>query len=274
MKSRQDKNRLIQISGIPEPADSRDGRRSLGKIAPVELMIRPCCRDQLTDQDFEFVADVLARTRRDRALVQSLLADPDSRDHLLDHPDLFAAILCTEGLAPFSANLFFYVLVRRAFLRFDLTDPLLADYCSSLLITFITYHSEPEEREPTHFAYLIDHLRALSEASRREVFFLHHQLGNYSLFLTGMFPGYVRYQARHHFGPGFRYYEDLGAMSFQIAARHEIAASADLADLLEELAINFRSARRALNHMAEGYLRLGDELERLVVRVGAGQASP
>ncbi|MDZ7374584.1 MAG: hypothetical protein ONB23_11530 [candidate division KSB1 bacterium] len=234
-------------------------------------MIRPCCRDHLTEQDFEFVADVLARTPRDRVLVQSLLADPDTRDHILDQNDLFAAILCTEGLAPFSVNLFFYVLVRRAFLRFELTDPLLADYCASLLITFVTYHSEPEEREPTHYVYLIDHLRALSEASHREVFFLHHQLGNYSLFLTGMFPGYVRYQARHHFGPGFRYYEDLGAMGFHLAAAHEIAAAARLTDILEDLAVNFRRVRRALNQVAEGYLRLGDTLEELVVRVGAGE---
>lgn len=234
-------------------------------------MIRPICRDQLTDRDFEFVADVLARNRRERGIVQSLLADPDTRDHILDHPELFAAILCTEGLAPFSMHLFFYVLVRRAFLRYDLTDPLLADYCSSLLVTFVTFHDDPEEKEPTHYAYLVDHLRALAEASHHEVFFLHHQLGNYALFLTGMFPRYIKYQARHRFGPGFRYYEDLGAMSYRAAARHEIARSARIEEVLEDLAVNFRIARRALNHVAEGYLRFGDALERLVVRATAGQ---
>jgi len=216
---------------------------------------------------------VLARNERERGIVQSLLADPDTRDHILDHSALFAAILCTEGLAPFSAQLFFYVLVRNAFLRYDLYDANLADYCASLLVTFIAYHQDPEEREPTHYAYLVDHLHALVEASHHEVFFLHHQLGNYALFLTGMFPRYVRYQARHRFGPGFRYYEDLGAMGFHAAAQHEIAASAHLTELFDELAVNFRAARRALNHVAEGYLRFGDALEDLVVRVCAREAN-
>ncbi len=229
-------------------------------------MVRPNCRDRLTAADFDFVADTLARRPEDRGYVQSLLADPETRDLILDHDDLFSRIMCTEGLAPFSAYLFFYVLVRRAFLRHDLYDTTLADYCASLLVSFVGQKPpEDPENEPYRYAYLIDHLAALSEAAQSDVFFLHNQLGNYALFLSGMFPNYVRYQAHHRFGPSFRYYEQLGAMSYHIASQHEVAHSTGLSSVLEGVAMNFRPIRKALNHVSEGYLRFGATLEHLVI---------
>ena len=60
-------------------------------------MIRANCRARFTAADFDFVVRALARSRQDNVSLVELLSDAETRDHVLDHPELVEAILSGTG---------------------------------------------------------------------------------------------------------------------------------------------------------------------------------
>lgn len=223
-------------------------------------MIQANCRNRLTDDDFKYISEALARDSRQRkvALVE-LLTDPETRDAILDDADLCASVVDKSRGIRVSPFLYFYLLTRRAFLRHGIADRDLADYVASMLAQFSATrraHSASHLHDKSYH-YLVDMMSDSLQASSFEAFLLRSHIGNYSLFMTGIFPDRVYYKATYgRKAPGFDYYEQMGSSSYRWASRHQLAARFCLSEILTRLAENFRAVRVALNQMADAHMNL------------------
>jgi hypothetical protein len=110
-------------------------------------------------------------------------------------------------------------------------------------------------------------LGALKTADDRTSFFLRVHLGNYSLFLSGVFPERIRFRAEARGFPDLKYYEGFGRTQYRVASDHRLAQRYEVADILSTLSERFGATRLALNDIAERLFSLGDtnyELEALL----------
>lgn len=229
-------------------------------------MIRANCRERFTAKDFDFIVEVLGKSSRDKVALTELLTDSGTRDEVLDHEVLFQQVTQKPGFAQISPYLYFYVLTRRVLTEFNLEDRNVADYVASMLSEFC---SAKRSKTISHghtktYDYLTDMMVDLTNASSYEAFLLRSHLGNYALFLTGIFPDFVYRKSTYgRKAPGFDYYEEMGSRSFHLASRHSVAAKYSLEEILAKLAQHFRHVRIALNRLTDEYLKMDERPERL-----------
>ena len=223
-------------------------------------VIRPNCRIQFTAEDVEFVTAILgAKTGKEDCVLQ-LLADQEARDLILDDDLLFHALLEHRGCLRVSTNFYFYILVRHVFKRSGIADREVADYVAEMLAEFS--HAErarcvvPGQTAPLD--YFFEMLAALQTADDRTRFCIRAHIGNYSLFLSGVFPERIRFRAERRGFPDLKYYEDVGRMNFRVARDHRLAARYDLAGVFDTLSERFETSRRALNDITDRLFSLGD----------------
>jgi hypothetical protein len=245
--------------------------------------------------------------------VSSLRGDPAPLLRLLEHPGLFRAVLgpaqADHGWAvPASPFLVFAVLVQRAAaelasadyvpertgprqrvplfdapaLREFLGAPARRLFLAELLASFTRVASGRyrvaaggrmrtrrfSELDPVRLAGLLE---AVPRAERPGVY---RRLGDVTLFLTGVFPGYATdralgpvsaarllraaglpaaQQERLSGPPGIELWEYLGARWYRAARDLAPVATARVA-VVGDVADRFRQARRVLNHLADRYL--------------------
>jgi hypothetical protein len=243
----------------------------------------------------------------------SLRADPAALLRLLEHPGLFRAVLgpaqAGRGWAvPASPFLVFAVLVQRAAaelasmdhvpertgprqqvplfdapaLREFLAAPARRLFLAELLASFTrgasgryrvaaggrTRTRRFSELDPVRLAGLLD---AVPDAERPGIY---RRLGDVTLFLTGVFPGYATARALGPVGaarlvraaglppaeqdrlagpPGIELWEYLGTRWYR-AARDLAPVSTARVRVVGDVADRFRQARRVLNHLADRYL--------------------
>jgi hypothetical protein len=152
--------------------------------------------------------------------------------------------------------LFFYVLVRHTLTRAGIDDRELADYLASMLLDFgrrdrawrIDWNDDQRHR------YLVDILMDLeaSEGERRFRVMVH--LGNYALWLAGLFPDYIAARHLRKGGPDVAYYDALGRRGFGLASDHALADRYGLDGVLRTAAERFPSVRGALNGLSDRVL--------------------
>ncbi len=223
-------------------------------------MITANCRARFTAADFQFIVRTLARSPNDSVSLVDLLGDEETRDAVLDQPRLVEAILSQGGQLAISSAFYFYVLARHVLRRADLTDRKLCDYVASLLETFSRANglSAPHAGQEQGQQYLSDMLIALTRASAAETFLLRAHVGNYSLFVSGIF--HENAQRRSLRGaPDLEFYEKIGRTNFQLVAAHSTAKRCELSDVFEKLADRFHDVRLALNHLSDELLNLDDD---------------
>src|SRR5437763_7521501 len=152
-------------------------------------MIRANCRARFTAADFDFIVRTLARSQTDHVSLVDLLSDVETRDSILDHPRLIEAILSNCGHLRISSQFYFYVLARHGLQKGGIGDRKLCDYVASLLETFSRANRLEVSDEIDNRAqqYLFEMLIALTRAAPEQPFLLRAHIGNYSLFLTGIF---------------------------------------------------------------------------------------
>ena len=152
-------------------------------------MIRANCRERFTASDFDFVVRTLARSQTDHVSLVDLLSDAETRDSVLDHPRLVDAILSNAGHLAISSQFYFYVLARHVLRQAGIKDRKLCDYVASLLETFsrISRMQAPHLADERGRQYICDMLIALTRATPEQAFLLRAHVGNYSLFISGIF---------------------------------------------------------------------------------------
>jgi hypothetical protein len=223
-------------------------------------VIQANCRVQFTANDVDFILAVLGKKRGAAESLVLLLADPETRDLILDDDLLFRALLEQGGCLRISPHLYFYVLVRHVLRRSGLDDRRVADYVAELLTEF---SREERARCVTpdgtgRLDYFFDMLAALEKADDHTTFLIRAHIGNHSLFLSGVFPEHILHRAGRRGAPGLRYYQDLGRANYRAASDHRLATRYDLASVFDTLAEHFEPARRALNDLSERVFSIGD----------------
>jgi len=225
-------------------------------------MIRANCRDRFTAEDFTFIVNTLGKSRADSVSLTALLSDQDTRDSILDHDLLFQAILSGTAQLSISPQLYFYILTRHVLKESGMPDRRLCDYIASLLETFsrtarLKSPAAPNGSGAQPIQYLSDMMLALRDASPVQTFLIRAHAGNYSLFLSGIFPGTVQRRSERG-APDITYYEDVGRMNFKVVAGHSFARTAELRDIYGALAEKFRDVRLALNRLSDSLLNIDD----------------
>lgn len=223
-------------------------------------MITANCRDRFTAEDFDFVVQTLARSERDSVNLVDLLTDTESRDAILDHPRLFQSVLEDGAPLRISPQLYFYLLTRHVLKETGLNDRVLADYVASLLQTFSdrACMRSPADGSDTPIQYVSDMLVALRRASPTQTFLIRAHVGNYSLFVSGIFHDSIEHRAQRG-APDVSFYEDMGRSNFKAAAGHPVARTASLTRVFDQLADHFREVRGALSHLADSLLNLDSD---------------
>lgn len=177
-------------------------------------------------------------------------------DALLDAPELLERLLAVRTILVPSEALFFYVLVRHTLARAGIDDRDVADYLAALLLEFgrkdRAWRVDWEDDE--RHRYLVDILADLeaSEGDRRFKAMVH--LGNYALWLAGLFPDYIAARHLRKGGPDVTYYDALGRRGYALASDHELADRYGLDGILRAAAERYPTLRSALNGVSDRVL--------------------
>jgi hypothetical protein len=248
-------------------------RRSMIRPKKTMKMIQPNCRVQFAAEDVDFILSVLGRKIGNAECLIKLLSDEDSRDLILDDDALFHALLERRGCLRVSSHFYFYILVRNVFRRSGVGDRAVADYVAEVLAEF----AQAERARCVmpgrinSLDYFFEMLSALHGADDRTSFFVRAHIGNYSLFLSGVFPDRIRFRAEARGFPNVKYYDALGRTHFRAASDHRLAQQYAVAEIFNTLSERFETTRRALNDIADRLFSIGDVNYSLETLLGLGQ---
>lgn len=221
-------------------------------------MILANVRARLRGSDIRVILVALARQDRGARARAERRLDDEGPDGLLDEPGLLEALLAVRSLAAPSAPLVAYVAVRHALLAASVNDRPLADYLAALVLEFGRQDraTRPGRVDDQTYHYLVEIVNDLArdETSPERRFQLQVHLGNYSLWLAGLFPDLIAGRRRLRGGPDLPYYDALGRRGFELAATHRLAERYGVADIYRAAAERFPSVRLALNRVSDRLL--------------------
>ncbi len=227
-------------------------------------MILANARQRLTRDDAQLALRLIARgSSREYDAAEARLRE-SGVDALLDDARLLAGLLTASQGAHASLSLFAYVVVRHALRDAGADDRPMADYVTSMLLHFGLRDRAQRiaETDDEVYATLTQLLADTGEGARREehsastarAFLVRAHLGNYALWLSGMFPDHVEHRHWRRGGPDLDYVEDMGRRGFTLAARHRLANQYGLDTLFAAMADRFSAMRIALNRVSDRLL--------------------
>ena len=233
-------------------------------------MILPNVRSTFGRTEASFVIWLLTRGAENARDREETRLREQGFDAILDDPRTLNALLAGREFSSAPPELVFYVLVRHALLEDGINDRALADYLAALLITFgrggRAYHIADDS---TQYRYLVDIAAAADQSSGRRAFLLRAHLGEFALWLSGLFPDHLTARVHRRGAPPISYYEEMGSAGFRIAARYDDAERHGIAELYRNCADFFPALRIALNRVADRHLfpATGDRIDRLLRQV-------
>ncbi len=215
-------------------------------------MILANVRGQLRAADLQLMILLLSRGSAVRRANLERQLDAEGPDALLDTPELAEGLLATRTIMVPSEALFFYVIMRHALREAGVDDRDLADYLAALLLEFgrrdrarrVDWHDDHSHQ------YLIDILADLESAHGERRFRIMLHLGNYSLWLGGLFPQYIEARRVRRGGPDLGYYDGMGRRGYSLAAEHVLADRFQLDSVLHTAAEQYPLVREALNSVS------------------------
>jgi hypothetical protein len=216
-------------------------------------MILANVRSRLRAADLELAVRALARRHPERRAGYEARLAAEGPDAVLDEPDLVAALREMRSLAEPSAPLFVYVAVRHTLRTGGLEAPELADYLAALVLEFGDHdrYARLGRHDDRSYHYLVDLVADLATDEGERGFLLRVHLGNYSLWLAGLFPDRIAARRARAGGPDLPYYDELGRQGYDLAARHPLADRFGTAALYRSVADRFPAVRQALNHLSD-----------------------
>jgi len=234
-------------------------------------MIVPNIHTGFGRADATYLVWLLARgDERARAAEEERLHE-GGLDALLDDPRTLNALLARRELSSAPPGLVFYILVRHALLEDGVNDRSLADYLSALLLAFGREGRAYRvlEDDGFEFRYLTDIVAEGDRTAGRRAFLLRAHLGEFALWLSGVFPDYITHRVHRRGAPGLDYYEQLGSRGYRLAAGSTEAEVHGLAGIYRHCAEQFPTLRVALNRVSDRHLfpATGDRIDRLLRQV-------
>jgi hypothetical protein len=232
-------------------------------------MILPTVRASFGRRDAVHLAELLGRHDAELRAQALQRLEESGLDSLLDDPRVLNALL-TEPDVNAPPALVFYSLARQALLEGGIDSPQVADFVASLLLGFgqAGRAYQISENDPEEFHYLVDIVVSLASAEERRAFLLRTHLGNYALWLAGLFPDYLDARTRRG-GPPLDYYERMGSTGYRMAAESPQAGTLGVEQIYLDVSSHFSGVRTALNRISDRYLwpGSGDPVGRLLREV-------
>jgi len=215
-------------------------------------MIATSVRASLTADDMRLAVELLGSGEAERVRLSQKAMD-EGPDALWDDPRLMGALLQSRDLRRPSAALFYYVVLRRLLLELGMDDRAITDYCATMVLTFgrgdRAYRTF--EHDENRYAYLVDLVEEADRADGERQFRVRLHLGNFSLWLTGIFPDYIAARRARKGGPPLPWYEALGRSGFLMASDHRLAEHYGMGSVLRTAGNQFGALRVALNRMSD-----------------------
>ncbi len=237
-------------------------------------MILANVRQTLTRDDAQLALRLVSRgSDRELAELEDLLRR-QGLDALLDDPRLPQALMESRQASHASFPLFAYVVVRHALRQVQEHDRGISDYVASILVHFAMRDNAhrisgaDDEVYDTMAALLadVDH----GDTTRR--FLVRAHLGNYALWLGGLFPDHVEERRSRRGGPDLEYYDEMGQRGFALAAQHRLAKEYGMEALFEATAERFPRIRAALNQVSDRFLFPGRHSANRLLRQVTAEA--
>ena len=189
-----------------------------------------------------------SEAERHRLAQRAMEAGPDT---LWDDPRLMPALLASRDLGRPSPALFFYVVLRRLLLELGVDDAGVTDYSAAMVLAFGRGDRAYRigEHDENRYDYLVELVEEASRAAGERQFRVRMHLGNFSLWLTGIFPDYIATRRTRKGGPSLPWYEAMGRAGFLTASDHRLAGG--LRPVLRTAGRHFVELRVALNRLSD-----------------------
>lgn len=216
-------------------------------------MILANVRQQLGREDAQLALRLIAHdSGRELDRAEALLRE-QGIDALLDDPRLLDALVQARQGAHASYTLFAYVIVRHALRHVGEEDRTLADYVASIVMHFGLRDRATRVADSDDELYhtLADLVGAAEGPDAQRNFLVRAHLGNYALWVSGLFPDLIESRRWRRGGPDLDYFEEMGRRGFQLAADHRLANEHGLATLYATAAQRFGLLRMALNAVSD-----------------------
>lgn len=214
----------------------------------------------LEDGDLRFLIDSFPEpATRYEEIARILDTLPNTLESMLTSDSVVQKVIYDrEKLLRISPFLLFNVLLRQVLS--DHRRPAerrVVNYLANLMALFVTTHRlyRVDATDDEAYAYLVDMIEKAVGADPRRRFLIHAHVGNYSLFMTGLFGAY--FEERYKNGRrtvSSDYYADLGSASYSQASALPPAQEYQLTEIFVRLALTFDSYRHALGTLACDYM--------------------
>jgi hypothetical protein len=130
-----------------------------------------------------------------------------------------------------------------------LDDGRLLHYLVDLLDTFVdseTVHTVPG-MEDQEFRYVFEMIEASQTSGERQSYRIFRHIGDYSLYLTGVFPDWIRYRHERKNRPmDVDDYSDFGRTYFNKASKHRLAREKRMEPVFKKLSEGYDLVRTSL----------------------------
>ena len=214
----------------------------------------------LSDSDLKYLIDNFPKPGRSYEEISNAIQNfPEILESVLHSEELFLKIRDKKKfLLDISPFLLFSVLVRRSLVDNRIIgDKKVVSYIANLLSLFISKdraYRVARGDQYTH-SYITDMIQEAQSADSQRQFLIYSHIGNYSLFLTGMFPQYIEYRHKYRRRPvNIQFYIDFAKTYYELASEHALAREYDLEEVFLRLSMMFEVYKDALNHLSKEYL--------------------
>ncbi len=215
-------------------------------------MILPTIRASLSRSDAQQLVRLLGRDDAGLGEAARLRLEEHGIGSLLDDPRIRNALL-TDADVSVRPPVIFYVLVRQALLEGGIDDENTSDYVASMLVSFgrAGRAYRISDKDESEFHYLTDMIAELRSADGRQRFLLRVHMGNFALWMSGLFPDYLEARTRRKGAPPISYFEEFGANGYRGASESIEAGELGMETVLRGVADHFSAVRTALNRISD-----------------------
>jgi hypothetical protein len=216
-------------------------------------MILANVRQQLSRDDAQLALRLVSRGSATELERAECALRENGIDVLLDDPRLLPALIESRQASHASFPLFAYVVVRNALRSVEEPDRGIADYVASILVHFGVRERARRVADADDAVYdtLAELLGDVDRGDPARTFMVRAHLGNYALWLSGLYPDYIEQRRWRRGGPDLDYFDDLGRRGYELAAQHRLAAQYGMEELFNSVAERFPKLRLALNRVSD-----------------------
>ncbi len=244
---------------------------------------------KLSDKDLLFLIKSYVTKRNDYENIANLIrGDEDIIGKMIDNDRIFNKVMnCTRHILGISPFFMFSLLLRRAFrekstdtefieraidvlnstgsivpwsekrLLDFLKDIRVSNYIANMLAKFSESSRlfKIRENEKESYQYIVDMIADSLQSDNTRRFYIYCHIGNYTLFLAGMFSEYLEYRFKYKRRPvDKQYYVDFGKTYYALASEHTNAKRNSLRETFSQLSVGFEVVAQVLHFMNRKYL--------------------